>query len=764
MPESPPRFGAADLTNCDREPIHLPGSIQPHGALLSLEAGTTVVRQAAGATARLLRADPGLLPGCEAGSLLPAALAERLRGMDLPPGQPPLHLARHRRDDIEIDVLVHRSGPRLVVEFEPIEAPEPADAFATGKRCIEQLRGATTLDQLLDLAVALLRSLTGFDRVMAYRFQHDESGMVVAEARGAGAESFLGLRYPASDIPVQARTLYRRNWTRYIPDALYRPAPLFGGPAEPPLDLSMSVLRSVSPLHLEYLGNMGVQASLSLSLLVAGRLWGLIVGHHRTPRYLAPRTRALCEMIAQAVSAQVEALSVAVGMRARLSAARAQDALLGEMSGYDGIAQGLKRVLPCLQDYLPAEGVALWVDRDFTGLGRTPGVASVSKLVGWLDENATDGVFHTDCLPEICPELAQEAEVASGLLALSVSRSSRDYILWFRGEMPRQVTWAGNPRKPVETTRDGKRLTPRRSFAAWHETVRNHSAPWEAHEVEAARSLRTALLDVVLQRIDQLAQATERARIKQELLTAELDRRLEQWQGVVGELQAEGRRRARVEAELSQVLRRTVEDQEEERRRISRELHDTAGQTLTLLQIGMDQLAEDYPADQHLAARIGALKATVATLSGELGRMARDLRPTMLDDLGLQAALGVLVEGLQEQTGMRIGLRDGIGSRRLPPDVETCLYRVAQEALTNIVRHAGATRVDIALDLTGQDAVLVVADNGRGFQPAGAAGSRLPGSRLGLLGIRERVAQVGGRVAIDTTPGRGTRLAATVPV
>jgi len=602
-----------------------------------------------------------------------------------------------------------------------------------------------------------VRGLSGFDRVMVYRFQPDGSGAVIAEARHPDAESFFGLHYPASDIPRQARALYLSNWIRLIPNTHYFPAPILPRDGVP-LDLSYSVTRSVSPIHLEYLLNMGVGASMSLSLILGGQLWGLIACHHRTPRFLPHRVRVACELFAQMASWRLETKVAGETFDAQLHCKRVHEELVKSISREGDLAAGLTRQPSNLLDYIPADGVALWLEGRLTSLGRTPDADQVAGLVDWLNETAADGVFHTDHLPLDYPPAAAFAAVACGLIALSVSRSPRDYVLWFRPETVRSITWGGNPHKPVEPGADD-RLSPRKSFTAWQESVKLHARPWRDVDIEAAKTLRLSLLEVILQRIDQVAREREIARARQELLTAELDRRLDQWQAVAAELKAEAERRAVLEAELSQVLRSTVEDQEAERRRIARELHDTLGQSLTLLQLGLDGLGRGMPDGQEMHGQLAALKELAKGVGSQVNRLAWEIRPTALDDLGLETAIRHLTEIWAERSKLPIGLHLRLNDRRLDPAVETTLYRVLQEALNNIVRHADATRVGVLLEANEKEVRMIVEDDGRGFDPDGE-----PGKRLGLLGMRERLSLVSGALEVESTPGGGCTLFVRVPL
>ena len=756
-----PAFGTADLSNCDREPIHIPAAIQPHGVLLALDPQTLTIVQAGGDTTRILGDPPERLLGTKMDLWFPADRVARLRSLLTTQGPiaRPLHAftLKARHDGRPTDALVHQNSGLVLLELEPVWDKGPDDVLGEVQAMLLRVQQAATPRAFCQGLADEVRGLSGFDRVMVYRFQPDGSGAVIAEARHPDAESFFGLHYPASDIPRQARALYLSNWIRLIPNTHYFPAPILPRDGVP-LDLSYSVTRSVSPIHLEYLLNMGVGASMSLSLILGGQLWGLIACHHRTPRFLPHRVRVACELFAQMASWRLETKVAGETFDAQLHCKRVHEELVKSISREGDLAAGLTRQPSNLLDYIPADGVALWLEGRLTSLGRTPDADQVAGLVDWLNETAADGVFHTDHLPLDYPPAAAFAAVACGLIALSVSRSPRDYVLWFRPETVRSITWGGNPHKPVEPGADD-RLSPRKSFTAWQELVKLHARPWRDVDIEAAKTLRLSLLEVILQRIDQVAREREIARARQELLTAELDRRLDQWQAVAAELKAEAERRAVLEAELSQVLRSTVEDQEAERRRIARELHDTLGQSLTLLQLGLDGLGRGMPDGQEMHGQLAALKELAKGVGSQVNRLAWEIRPTALDDLGLETAIRHLTEIWAERSKLPIGLHLRLNDRRLDPAVETTLYRVLQEALNNIVRHADATRVGVLLEANEKEVRMIVEDDGRGFDPDGE-----PGKRLGLLGMRERLSLVSGALEVESTPGGGCTLFVRVPL
>lgn len=525
-----PDFGEVDLTNCDREPIQIPGVVQPHGILLALDAQSLIIEQAAGDTEIYFGIAKPALVGQQLEIQLGSAARVRLEAQFAPGSASPrstvaLEVAIGGR---RFDTAAHLHDGQIILELEP-QRPLPGDeVIDLVHSMIGQIQGADDLDALLQSFADQIRSVTGYHRVMVYRFRDDDSGHVVAESRASEqVPSYLHLHYPASDIPAQARDLYRRTWIRYIPDVDHRPEPLWP-PLNPrtrrPLDMSYSRLRAVSPLHLEYLRNMGVQSSMSLSLIVGGRLWGLIACHGQAPVYLSGRLRLALEVFAQVASLHLGSTLELIEAGDRIHVRDIHDQLTRAMS-QSGLAEALVESRPNLLDYIRAAGVVVRTDGRHWGLGKIPDDAQLDALTAWL-EGRPEGVFVTDHLAPLFPPAKDFLDCGAGLLALSISRQPRDYVLWFLPEVVSTVTWAGDPAKPVTRGPDGDRLSPRTSFAAWQESVFERSRPWTKTEIEAANLLRTTVLEVVLHRVDQSLREQNNARAQMDLLMNELDHRV----------------------------------------------------------------------------------------------------------------------------------------------------------------------------------------------------------------------------------------------
>ena len=536
-----------DLTNCDREPIHIPGAILPHGAMLVVECKTLRVLQAAGDTVELLGRPIEELLDRPIDTLFSR---DQLNRLHLLCKEPDLIKPRHLLDPVlraiagrPLDASAHRVNGALVIEFEAAEMSDPfvADPLAAVQTMVEGFGEAASLYELCQMATASVRRVAQYDRVMIYRFMTDGSGWVIAESRAPELAPFLDLHYPAADIPQQARALYLKSWLRLITQVDYDPAPLIptlNPRTGLPLDMSYAILRDVSPIHREYLRNMGIDASMSVSIIVAGKLWGLIACHHNSPRRLPRHLRAVCELFGSMFSLQLEAREKSEQFEARLASRKILQELMLNLAGVEDYAYGLTQQTPNLLDYIHggdialdgarSGGVAVRVEGKITFLGTTPDRQQITALTEWLTTymTETEGVFATDRLSEIYAPARAFTNVSSGLLVIAVSRDPSDFILWFRPELVETALWAGDPAKPMSTGPEGDQLSPRKSFEVWKHTVRSRALPWTPAETDSAFDLRVSLLEVVLRRIEAASREKAKAYDRDKLLMAELDHRV----------------------------------------------------------------------------------------------------------------------------------------------------------------------------------------------------------------------------------------------
>ncbi len=517
MEHSPP-FGTADLTNCERELIHLAGSTQPHGLLLVLRAADLQIVQATGNVGALLGVGvqqllerPLSVLGGDVEARLRALLASGVLREPVPLNCRSTCGPRAR----DLEGMVHAiPGGALVLELEPVDGldssgPEMVGTDATAlmeqlAAGVQRFNDASTVGTLADAVVKTVRDMTGYDRVMVYKFDPDGHGKIIAEARHPRLDSLLGHHYPASDIPQRARELYLRTRVRVLVDAAYVPAPLV--PARLPLtgaelDMSLCYLRSMSPLHTQYLRNMGVTATLVVSLVRDGRLWGLIAAHHYTPRNLRHAVRAAAELLGNVASTRITAIENYAHAQVAILVRQLEQRLIDATSTEGDWRQALFRNPRTLLQPLEATGAALFHDGEVLTTGEVPSTPELRALLQWVDgtcDRAANEPFACSAVARTNPALASLTPVASGVLAVKLSTTRPDYLMWFRKEQLLTVTWAGDPTKPV-VGNDPLELSPRRSFAAWSEIVRGTGLPWAGAEIALARAVGSALVDIIVQ-------------------------------------------------------------------------------------------------------------------------------------------------------------------------------------------------------------------------------------------------------------------------
>jgi two-component system, chemotaxis family, sensor kinase Cph1 len=497
----------SDLTLCDQEPIRIPGAIQPHGRMLVLD-GETLALQAWSA------------------NWFDAA-ADALAAMDhqalhaTPPGGVSMQVGVLYIDAQMHSCWAHRNATQLILECEPTPPQQRPEEpiYGVARDFLPRLQEADTLQALAQLAAEELQRLTGFGRTLVYRFDADGHGEVLGEAVAPGYDSYLGLHFPATDIPQQARALYLSNRFRLIPDANYQAVPLLavpGGPTAHDIDLSQAFLRSVSPVHLEYMRNMGTLASMSVSIVVDGKLWGLASCHDHAPRYLDSGMRAACSLLGQFLSMQIDAKQATAEVAARLELRKLTLQLVAHLSDSDASLRRIVDEPSLLLRLARATGAAVVLDDQAWTAGETPPTDALLDLANWVAGMGHE-VYESSQLTAHYPQAAEWQATASGVLAISISQVHRHVILWFRPELVQTVTWAGDPRKSRQPDATG-RIHPRHSFASWVEQIGGHCLPWSAAEIGTAGELRQALIGVVLRRAEELAAiASELGRVNKEL-------------------------------------------------------------------------------------------------------------------------------------------------------------------------------------------------------------------------------------------------------
>jgi light-regulated signal transduction histidine kinase (bacteriophytochrome) len=751
------------LTTCDSEPVHTPGCVQAHGVLLVVRPGDLAVLQVSENSGAILGLSPDAILGRSVDSILGEETAQQIRSfvdheslegnpmyaltLALPSAPSPLALSLHTLDG------------QILVELErvdPADEAAPIDYYSLVRRTTTRLELSSTVRELCQVVAEEVRRITGLDRVMVYRFHPDETGEVFAEDRREDMSPWLGLRYPPHDIPRPAREIFKKIWIRPLPDAageLAEMVPLANPDTGEPLEMTYCALRGASAMYTEYLHNIGVAASLTLSIRRDGELWGLVTGHHATPTRFSSQKRAACELLAQFVSLQLkqaeerEHLAYRVRMEANHHAVLARAAMEG------GLAT-MVDPRPSLLDGIEAGGVAVHHRGRWWRAGVTPTPPQLDEIAAWLRERSPlvrdhRVAFATDRLSAALPSAAAYADVASGLLAVSIARNCRNLILWFRPEVEQTVRWGGNPHDlPTVVGPHGPRLTPRKSFELWREVVRARSAPWKAIEIEGAQKMKMMVMDLAMSRVEQLAERNEALELRND--------------------------------ELSSFAYTAGHDLKEPLRGISRYAN-----------LLLEESQEGRAFDEQAKKRVEALLRLTTRMDGlldallhfsEVGSPPREMK---------NEDLGAMVQEAIEMLGARV-LESGVEIRipRPLPTVHCERVRI-REVLSNLISNAIKYNdredrwveigfLDAAEPRPASDALeqrpeaaqgqvlLYVRDNGIGIEsrhfqqifkvfkrlhPRDAYGG---GAGVGLAIVKKLVVLHGGRTWVDSAPGGGT--------
>lgn len=526
-----------DLTNCEREPIHLLGRVQ-HGSTLMVFSSDWLLTAFSENLVEYFKKEKSELIGLPSSKLLSVSASERIldavSNLTLPDQVERIHQVALFGGQNLFDVAIHFSGANLIVEFERAEAALTSDRIQALRRSMQSFGQSDGVNGLCQSAAQSIGQMTKFDRVMVYRFHGDDSGEVIAEHRNSDVDSFLGLRYPASDIPAQARALYKRSLTRLISDVQATGIPIF--PVTTELDLSLSMSRAVSPIHLEYLKNMGIGASFSISILVEGKLWGLFACHHHSPRHLGFELRAFCELFAESFSFELSSrlrdqnyiASDAVGQLNRL--------MMASLNTTKPLFDNLKQHATYLKSLISCDALVISMEGARYCIGDQISSEDISLVLAQLNSQSTPSVVAIPSLREWLPSGLTVGERFAGVLAIPISRRPRDMLLYVRREEAQTITWAGNPEKPVELGPNGARLTPRKSFAAWELLQRGHCREWLPSEIALAEKLKQLLLELIVRNLDERNRIIREGQEQQDILIHELNHRVRNMLGLINSI------------------------------------------------------------------------------------------------------------------------------------------------------------------------------------------------------------------------------------
>lgn len=735
-----------DLSICDREPIHIPGSIEPNGVLLAFGEPELTARQVSASAENHLGVAAESLLGVPLDKLFDVESAARLRqratSKDLDGRRHLISGVRFQETPGKFDASLHRHQGSLIIEVEPANEADSGwgtDVCSSVIDALADLEGQLTLVDLCQRVVVNVRRLTGFDRVMVYRFLEDDSGAVIAEDRRDDLTPFLGLRYPASDIPVQARRLYLLNPLRLKADVNATRSPLVP-PLNPEtgqtLDMTYCVLRAMSPVHDEYLRNMGVMASMSVSIVKNERLWGLIACHHAKPKTVPLHIRATCEILARGFSAHIAAAEQEDTRRASAKLTEYADDLARRLRAAPQVGPALVAEGAQLAAAIGA-GIAICMGNEVSLTGDTPTRREVDTIRQWLEDNQREYIFQTEKLSEQFTKAGDSAINVTGLLSARIALGARDFVLWFRPPAVQVVQWAGNPAKPVEETEAGRRISPRLSFERWKETVGDRSAPWLNYERRFALELRHTVAELLL--VEQNEQVSR--------LNLELERSNIELDAFAYATSHDLQEPVRTFRSYSQLLAR----------RVSGRLTNEEAELLRLM--------------ETTSIRMGNLISALLHFAHVGGKARREHRPVDLRE-ALQVSMMNLYESIRE-TGAKIS-HDSLPVIVGDLDQVTMLL---QNLIGNAIKYRKADEapaVHVSAVREGAMWLFGVHDNGQGFEPQQSGsifeafrrlhGKEIPGSGIGLATCRRIVEQHGGKIWAESEGvGRGATFRFTLP-
>lgn len=715
------RAEPVDPTLCEREPIHIPGSIQPNAVMLAADAGTLEILAFSANAGDVLppeRFPPSglgldtLLPGEVVSAIRDGLAAHSLtdgrvlrRTVQLPPRQERFHLAAHAhlgRVIVELELAPERP--------EDFSAASPLDA----ELAMARLRAAESLAEAAQIAALEIRAITGFESVLVYRFDAEWNGEAIAEDMVPDWQRpLIGLRFPASDIPAQARALYTKAKSRFVIDRDCVPVPLVADRAagNAPVDLTFAQNRTLSPIHLEYQRNLGVDGSMSISIMVEGRLWGLMIGHHRRPHYVAPETRAAATVLTDGFAMRVQEIEGKALWSERQRHLDVQGRLVRGLTRSDDFVNALTAGSPTLLDLFGASGAGIVSDEAAHLIGTTPGEAAVLEIARFLRQSLAAGgtSFVTDTLVVHHAPAAAYTGTASGLLAVFVGAERRYLLLWFKPEVPSTVTWGGDPRKPVLPGSGSVAVLPRRSFERWVEERRGHSTPWAPWKVSLAEQLAEAVDGVVLRQRRKIAELTD--------LLAEKERLLEQKDLLTREIDHRVKNSLQIVTAFLHMQRRQISDPA-----ARQAFSETSARVMSVARVH-DSL---YQGDSLEEVDLGQ---TIQALCNDLAGMAGDEHSV----------------ALTAESGLMVPYRHAVA-----------LSLITTELVTNAFKYAGrpdkGARVSVTVAGGEAGVRLRVCDDGEGM-PADWESAKARGTGLGMKLIRAMLEQIGARLDVENADG-----------
>ena len=727
-PENYPEL--VNLENCALEPIHIIGKIQQHGVLLACNAESLEITQASRNTADLFGIRLNDLLGKPLSFLLGGEQVRLVKGsLETEEGNTPLEVLVNERKFV---LLSHFSNDSLVLDFEPVK--EVQDPFFFQKELtsiLNRFQKAISLEELVNEAAVLTRKMFGYDRVMVYRFDEDWNGEVIAECKEEAMDSWLGLHYPATDIPEQSRNLFLKYRVRLITDVHYDPVPIepeFSPLTGEPLDISRSGLRAVSPIHIEYLKNMGVGASLSAAIVVKGKLWGLIACHHNSKKFLDLYQRESCRFLAQMLSTEITLQETNSLLNKSELTENIRRQLMVQMEYHHDILTALNRDTVKFTDLMECTGGAIFYIDGWELSGKTPTLDQLDSLLHNFIKKQSKNLFLTRNLASHFPEAQAYCEEASGLLSLKISNNK--YVLWFRPQVVQVINWGGNPNLKAYYNEKENRISPRRSFEKWTEKLTGFSEPWHQIDKNSARSLRENISYVLLH-----VQRKEIEALNKKLLAANKELELFSY-GLSHDLRAPVRG-------MEGFLKILREDHGQDLGEEGIRMLDMSNGLIEKMNSLIDDILEYF--------RLGH--------SGELRKEPVDTSAVLREVVEI---FNLPINFPKTRLEIQPHLPVVEGDRRM-------IFQLWSNLLNNALKYSSEEKepvVEIGHQEVDGRARFFIKDNGIGVQPEfrekifetfkRAAGSRFKGTGVGLAIVKRIVEKHKGEVWLESEPGKGS--------
>ncbi len=735
-----------DLSNCEDEPIHIIQIIQDQACLIACSPKTLEILQVSENISRITAIPVPDLSGKHLQVLLDEETINLIRDtMEKPEslrGINPIRVSFFQNDNLLWQNLIaHIHQDILILELEPIDEKIGSSEFQYQlSQSISKIQSISALPDLFDTAALEIKQLTGYDRVMVYRFDSDYNGEVIAEAREAHLEPFLGLHYPASDIPRQARDLFLKNQVRLIENihaGSSRIIPSLNPKTQQALDLTYSVSRGVSPIHVEYLNNMGVCATLNISIAHNDRLWGLFACHHYAPKFVDFTLRTTCRFIGQIFSGHL-ALQAANDFRQSvLQVNIARSHLFEQISKDWNVIEGLTKGPYTLLDMADCGGAAISIEGEMTLIGKTPNKNQVMDIVNWLEGQERKAVFHTNALPKIYPDAHEFKDTATGLMAINITPEELHYVLWFKPEVLKTVHWGGNPEKAVLKSEDGMRLTPRKSFEKWSQKVENTATPWAKYEIEAALALRHDIKDFIVQKYHEVRQ------MNKELVDA-------------------------------------YEDLESFSYSVSHDLRAPLRSIDGFAQILMEDYADKLDHyGQHVVKTIIGSAAKMNDFINDILEFSKlSKEELMINELDMNLILAEMIEklaGYEKDRKIQFKIQENL------PSVwgdQSMITHVIENLLSNAIKYTRREKEAI-IEITGKKennfTQISISDNGIGFDmkyvnkifgvfTRGVNDDEFEGTGVGLAIVKRVVDKHGGKISVKSKPQKGSTFIVEFPI